>query len=76
MDILLPQKAKNDENTITMYHNVRSLHAHIKDIKNDQGFMSTDLLILFETSTIIVDNLGIPNFTVMDIRYCENRKEH
>lgn len=56
LDMIYPQRLKSDENMIIMYNNVRSLHAHLEDIKSDRGVMCADILLLFELSAVQYDN--------------------
>ena len=51
-----------------IFHNVRSLHAHYKDIKVDNNYLSADFIGFAEsrlTSIDLNENYALPNFAIL-----------
>ncbi|KAE8747058.1 hypothetical protein FOCC_FOCC006196 [Frankliniella occidentalis] len=65
LTLTFPEHMKNSNNTLVIFHNVRSLHLHFANIANDKSFLACDIIMLAETWSLPTDQYDIANFTIV-----------
>ncbi|KAK3924354.1 ATP-dependent DNA helicase PIF4 [Frankliniella fusca] len=70
----LSEDVKNKDNTVVLFHNVRSLNLHFENISCDPTFIASDIIMLAETWSKPEDKYDINNFTIIYRTDCKSPK--
>ncbi|KAK3909841.1 ATP-dependent DNA helicase [Frankliniella fusca] len=72
--LIFPEDVKNKDNTVVLFHNVRSLNLHFENISCDPTFIASDIIMLAETWSKPEDKYDINNFTIISRTDCKSPK--
>ncbi|KAK3908920.1 ATP-dependent DNA helicase, partial [Frankliniella fusca] len=72
--LIFPEDVKNKDNTVVLFHNVRSLNLHFENISCDPTFIASDVIMLAETWSKPEDKYDINNFTIISRTDCKSPK--
>ncbi|KAK3911652.1 ATP-dependent DNA helicase [Frankliniella fusca] len=74
LTLTFPEDVKNSSNVMIIFHNVRSLHLHFKNVSNDRSFLACDVIMLAETWSLPTDKYDIDNYTIVFRTDCKSEK--
>ncbi|KAK3914522.1 Ferrochelatase, partial [Frankliniella fusca] len=72
--LIFPEDVKNKDNTVVLFHNVRSLNLHFENISCDPTFIASDIIMLAETWSKPEDKYDINNFNIISRTDCKSPK--